>query len=359
MDWFAQRLLAWHDDHGRKDLPWQQDTSPYRVWVSEIMLQQTQVTTVIDYYRRFMRRFPTVADLAEAPLDEVLHLWTGLGYYARARNLHKAAHTIVDEHNGTLPDTQAALEALPGIGRSTAGAILALAMHQHAVILDGNVKRVLTRFHAVPGYPGTTAVAKALWRHAADHTPERQTATYTQAIMDLGATLCTRRNPRCADCPLSEHCEAFARGTTGAFPEPKPKVVKPLRHARLFVVTLPNGAVLLEQKPASGLWGGLWTPPERAADTTLESFIAELGWSANHVAGSQVAPAFRHSFTHFHLQIEPVYLQLTRTPEQIEDTAGRRWVDPAKVDDADPIGLSAPAVKLLASLQDVFPPPTS
>ena len=355
MDWFARQLLDWHAQHGRTDLPWQQDINPYRVWVSEIMLQQTQVTTVIDYYLRFMQRFPTVQDLAGAPLDEVLHHWTGLGYYARARNLHKAAVIVAQELDGVFPQTQEALEALPGIGRSTAGAIRAISMQQPAAILDGNVKRVLTRFHGIGGYPGTTDVSRQLWTLAEEHTPAEHTGVYTQAIMDLGATLCVRRRPNCPACPLNTRCSAYAEGEVERYPEPKPKKEKPIQQARFFVVTLPNGAALLEQKPLDGLWGGLWTPPQREAQADIELFLNELGVANESVTRQHIAPQFRHTFTHYHLDIEPVYLQLNTTPTTVDEASDRRWVHPTLLqEDNQRIGLSAPAVKLLASLEEPF-----
>ena len=219
-------MLQWFDQHGRKHLPWQQEPTPYRVWVSEIMLQQTQVTTVIPYFERFMRRFPGIDELASAPLDSVLECWTGLGYYARARNLHKAAECIVANYGGDLPSGQDELEALPGIGRSTAGAIRALAFHQHAVILDGNVKRVLARYHAVSGWPGAAAVAYRLWALAEGHTPENRIANYTQAIMDLGSQLCTRSRPDCVSCPLRRDCQAHAQNDPESYPGRKPRKEK-------------------------------------------------------------------------------------------------------------------------------------
>ncbi len=355
MDWFATRLLSWFDVAGRKDLPWQQDITPYRVWVSEIMLQQTQVTTVIGYYQRFMDRFPDVGSLARADLDDVLHHWTGLGYYARARNLHKAAQRIVDEHGGEFPLALEALEDLPGIGRSTAGAISAIAHRRRAAILDGNVKRVLCRFHRVSGYPGTTSVARTLWEKAEAHTPEARVGDYTQAIMDLGATVCTRRSPGCDVCPVAERCEAYAAGTMENYPERKPARTKPERHARFFVATLARGAVLLEQQPLDGLWGGLWNPPQRAGDTEPEAFIAEMGWAADDVARVHIAPAFRHTFTHFHLHIEPVYMHLAREPRLVADAAHQRWLVPEEWQGGNErLGLSKPAVRLLASLADDF-----
>ena len=222
MDSFAEQLLAWFDVHGRRGLPWQMARTPYRVWVSEIMLQQTQAATVIPYYTRFMTTFPTVQDLAAGELDQVLGLWAGLGYYARARNLHRAAGRVVREHGGVFPATMDGLMDLPGVGRSTAGAILAVAYGRRASILDGNAKRVLARFEAVEGWPGSVAVQRTLWRHAETHTPHTRVAEYTQAIMDLGATLCTRSQPRCGECPLSADCKARIAGLQGVLPTPRP-----------------------------------------------------------------------------------------------------------------------------------------
>ena len=355
MDQFARKLLAWHEHHGRKDLPWQQETSPYRVWLSEVMLQQTQVATVIAYFLRFTQRFPTVLDLARANLDEVLHLWTGLGYYARARNLHKAAIIVAEEYDGVFPESQEALEGLPGIGRSTAGAIRAIAMKQHAAILDGNVKRVLARYHAIEGYPGKTAVAKQLWEYAETHTPKEHTDIYTQAIMDLGATLCIRRNPNCQACPVAEGCQALEKNQVERFPEPKPKKEKPVRSARFFVISQPNGATLLEQKPANGLWGGLWSPLERSVEAEFETIANELGIPRNAEHRVNYAPSFRHTFTHFHLDIEPVYVTLASTPNVAADAEHLRWVFPNLLTNGnEKIGLSVPAVKLLDALQPVF-----
>ena len=358
MDDFASKILTWHDQHGRKDLPWQQDINPYRVWLSEVMLQQTQVATVKAYFLRFTERFPTVVDLAKANLDEVLHLWTGLGYYARARNLHKAAGIIESEFNGKFPDTQEGLEHLPGIGRSTAGAIRAIAMKQHATILDGNVKRVLTRYHAEPGYPGKTDVAKRLWAHAETHTPTERTDTYTQAIMDLGATLCVRRNPDCGNCPVTKGCIAHQSDRVEQFPESKPKVNKPVRTARFFIISQANGATLLERKPENGLWGGLWSPLERPIETDHQAIAQEVGFTFGSDHSVSYAPTFRHTFTHFHLDIEPVYIRIDAAPATISDADNLRWVFPELLEDGnEKIGLSAPAVKLLAALQPVFADP--
>jgi A/G-specific adenine glycosylase len=353
LDWFAEQLLEWHDRHGRKNLPWQHAITPYRVWVSEIMLQQTQVATVIDYYQRFMARFPTVEMLAASDLDDVLHHWTGLGYYARARNLHRAANVIANEL-GRFPSAQEDLEALPGIGRSTAGAIRAISFEQPAPILDGNVKRVLARYHNVAGYPGVSSVNKTLWTAATSHTPSTHARQYTQAIMDLGATVCTAKSPACDDCPLAPQCEGLAKGTVSELPTPKPKKVKPVQTARFFVVSTPDGAALVEQRPREGLWGGLWTPPQRSSDTATAAFLAELAIDHGDVAREHIAPVFRHTFSHYHLDIEPVYLFLDRLPGAVEDRADRRWVFPSELGENDPIGLSKPAVTLLQSLHEPF-----
>ena len=253
---FQSRLLGWFDRHGRKTLPWQHDKTPYRVWVSEIMLQQTQVATVIPYFERFMARFPSVAYLADAKQDEVLHLWTGLGYYARARNLHSAAQVVMAEHGGEFPvQSLDAMAALPGIGLSTAGAIISISTGRRAVILDGNVKRVLTRLHGVQGWPGRTAVHRELWRLAERYTPSERLPDYSQAMMDLGATLCTRSKPGCLICPFADVCIAHARGEEWRFPEAKPKKTLPERHTRMLLLCGDDGHVLLEQRPPSGLWG--------------------------------------------------------------------------------------------------------
>jgi A/G-specific adenine glycosylase len=311
------------------------------------MLQQTQVSTVIPYFERFMARFPDVVDLAAADLDEVLHLWTGLGYYARARNLHRAARCVAGEMNGRFPATAAALEQLPGIGRSTAGAIAAIACGQRAAILDGNVKRVLARFHAVPGHPGQTQTLKDLWAHAEEHTPCQRVADYTQAIMDLGATVCTRSRPACERCPLADRCEARSRDAVDRFPQRRPAKVKPSRTARMFLIIDSAGACLLEQRPPDGLWGGLWTPPERPADTPTGSICAEFSIDTARIAAHHEAPGFRHTFSHFHLDIQPVYVRLLPSPPVVMDRPGVMWFAP---DLPQTVGLSAPAAKLLASL---------
>jgi len=347
MDWFAKHLLAWFQQHGRKDLPWQANISPYRVWVSEIMLQQTQVATVLGYYQRFMQRFPDVYSLAAAEIDEVLHLWTGLGYYARGRNLHRAAQIIVKEYNGELPQDQQQLETLPGIGPSTAGAIRAISMNQRGVILDGNVKRVLARFHAVQGHYSQASVSKILWQLAEEHTPRDRIAAYTQGIMDLGATVCLRSNPDCQTCPVRDRCDALATNRVNELPTKKKSAPKPVRQARFFVVSLPDQQVLLEQRPQTGLWGGLWNPPERPAQTSTESFLQSQGVHPEDVLQARDGMPFRHTFSHFHLDIEPVYVALKRQPTVLQKNI-QRWVSLTQLGRQDEtIGLSAAALRLL------------
>ncbi|TFH84959.1 adenine DNA glycosylase [Billgrantia azerbaijanica] len=339
---FQQRLLAWFDAHGRHDLPWQQERTPYRVWVSEIMLQQTQVATVIPYFERFMARFPDVAALAAAEQDAVLHLWTGLGYYARGRNLHKAARRIAAEHGGELPvDSLDALAALPGIGRSTAGAIIAQSTGRRAVILDGNVKRSLARLHAVEGWPGRTAVARELWALAEYYTPEGRLVDYTQAMMDFGATLCRRGTPECQRCPFADVCRAHARGEERRFPESKPRKALPTRTTRMLLLQDAQGRVLLEQRPPSGLWGGLWSLPQFDDQQALRAWLDSQAPDAELEAPWS---PFTHVFSHFRLEITPQPARATRL-----DSVGeaRRWYDP---DQPDRIGLAAPVKRLLETL---------
>jgi A/G-specific adenine glycosylase len=332
---FALTVLAWFDQHGRKHLPWQQDINAYRVWVSEIMLQQTQVATVIPYFERFMARFPTVADLAAAPIDEVLHLWTGLGYYARARNLHKAAGQVVAEFGGQFPSSVAALSSLSGIGRSTAGAISAIAFGQRAAILDGNVKRVLARYHGVPGWPGQTAVANQLWALAEAATPNQRCADYTQAMMDLGATLCTRSKPDCARCPLLGGCVAHGSGQIAELPGKKPRKALPEKAVQFLMLRNHQGEVLLEQRPAAGIWGGLWSFPEIALEISASDY-AEHHYG--DVAAVSPLGAWRHTFSHYHLHINPVLVQLSTEVPRIADRQAR-WIRP---DTPGTLGLAAP-----------------
>ncbi|XOZ33176.1 A/G-specific adenine glycosylase [Halomonadaceae bacterium KBTZ08] len=344
-DWFATQLLQWYEQNGRKDLPWHRDRSAYRVWVSEIMLQQTQVTTVIPYFERFMERFPTVHDLASASTDDVLSYWSGLGYYARARNLHKAAITVEEEYGGTFPETQEQLQALPGIGRSTAAAIVAQAHGRRAAILDGNAKRVLARYHAVEGWPGRTAVANELWAHAEAHTPDERIQAYTQAIMDLGAMVCTRRRPGCAACPVRKGCLAYARNNPEAYPGSKPKKDKPEKSVWMLLIEDGEGRILLEKRPPSGIWGGLMSLPE--ADPALQP--EELPDHCEHSLGLETsAPLalepFRHTFSHYHLWIRPARLTATNT-RRLADSGRHQWLQRRDALDA---GLPAPIRQLLS-----------
>lgn len=342
---FAARVLTWFDDHGRKDLPWQQDTSPYRVWVSEIMLQQTQVQTVIPYYNAFMQRFPDLKALASAAQDAVLQHWSGLGYYARARNLHRAAIMVVNEHGGEFPETLEAVMALPGIGRSTAAAILSIASGQRHAILDGNVKRVLARHAMVDGWPGKQRVADALWLHAEQRTPERRVADYTQAIMDLGATLCTRSKPRCSDCPVQHDCAAHAADAQDRYPQRKPKKSKPLRTTTMLLVSCAQ-QLYLERRPESGIWGGLWSLPE-VNDRPIEDWCKqELNARISETARWET---LRHSFSHYDLDIQPVIVRVASEPGTVSDSDGRTW---QSLNAPLPGGVAAPVRKLIQQLRE-------
>nr|WP_181298142.1 A/G-specific adenine glycosylase [Pseudomonas sp. Q2-TVG4-2] len=299
---FGAAVLDWYDRHGRKDLPWQQGITPYRVWVSEIMLQQTQVSTVLGYFDRFMDALPTVEALATAAEDEVLHLWTGLGYYSRARNLHKTAKLIVTEHGGDFPRCVERLAELPGIGRSTAGAIASLSMGLRAPILDGNVKRVLARYVAQDGYPGEPKVARQLWDVAERLTPQTRVNHYTQAMMDLGATLCTRSKPSCLLCPLKAGCRAHLLGRETDFPVPKPRKALPQKRTLMPLLANHEGAILLYRRPPTGLWGGLWSLPELDDLAALDP-LAER--HALQLQQRRELPCLTHTFSHFQLAIEP------------------------------------------------------
>jgi A/G-specific adenine glycosylase len=339
---FADNLLRWFDTHGRKDLPWQRTPTPYRVWVSEIMLQQTQVATVIGYFDRFMERLPDVASLAAAPLDTVLHLWSGLGYYARARNLHKAAKEIMARHGGVFPASIEEVEALPGIGRSTAAAILSLSRGQRHAILDGNVKRVLTRYAGIEGYPGIKAIETQLWALADQLTPEDRPAAYTQAIMDLGATLCVRSKPLCAACPVEVTCVARLRGLQGHLPSPKPRKARPRKSAHVVIAVQSGGTVLLERRPTTGIWGGLWSFPQFDGATDADAWIAR----ALDVRGSRRHPwpPYHHAFTHFDLALYPLVLKYVDPGSQVADTERYCWYDPRVPAE---LGLAAPVTELI------------
>jgi A/G-specific adenine glycosylase len=340
---FAAKLIAWQKRNGRHDLPWQATRDPYAIWVAEIMLQQTQVATVVPYYERFLARFPDLAALAAADLDEVLRLWSGLGYYSRARNLHRAARLIAREHGGRFPSELETVAALPGVGRSTAAAILVFSRGARHAILDGNVKRVLARAFGVAGYPGERRVAERLWRLAEALLPRRGIEAYTQGLMDLGATLCTRRAPRCEACPVRERCVAHARGWTERIPAPRPRRRLPLRRTVMLVLAR-AGEVLLEKRPPAGLWGGLWSLPEveRAADLAehcLRRFGARIGTVRE-------LPALAHGFTHYRLDIRPLWIEVASWNPRAAEPA-LAWLPLARAPEA---ALPAPVKRILAGV---------
>ena len=342
----APLLLDWWTRHGRRNLPWQRDPTPYRVWISEIMLQQTQVATVERYYDRFLAAFPDVTALAAAEQDAVLHLWSGLGYYARARNLHRAARIIVDEHGGELPASIEALQALPGIGRSTAGAILALALDRSYPILDGNAKRVLARFFGVDGWPGSSPVNRRLWELAEACTPGERAAQFTQAVMDLGSTVCTRRSPGCAGCPLRQHCVAHGSKRTADIPAARPKRVRPQKKTVFVVMRRGDGSVLLRKRPDEGVWGGLWCFPETSGvDSVAQWCLRHAGRPPERL---DVRPALHHSFTHFDLEMTPVEAFVAKPDNLAMDDDRSLWY---KLDEPSVVGLARPVSRLLESLR--------
>lgn len=338
----AEALLAWFDVHGRHDLPWQHPRSAYRVWVAEIMLQQTQVATVIGYFNVFMARFPDIHALAAADDDDVMAHWAGLGYYARARNLHAAARRIVAEYDGVMPDTVTALVQLPGIGRSTAGAIVAQAYGRWAPILDGNAKRVIARLAAVEATPGSAAYEKPLWELAERYTPTTRITDYTQAIMDLGATVCTRRRPQCDQCPLGAGCLAHRHGLQARIPAPRKRKRRPQREVVVVLAVDREGRVLLEKRPPTGIWGGLWSLPEKPDDEPVLDFCrralgidVELGVGLTPVA---------HAFTHFELMIHPQQVQVIGTGRIMDSSLA--WYARS-----DMPGLPAPILRVLDTPQ--------
>lgn len=345
---FSNRLLTWFDEHGRKDLPWQQNKTPYRVWVSEIMLQQTQVLTVIPYYLRFMQRFPDIVALANAEQDKVLHLWTGLGYYARARNLHKAAKVVRDGFSGDFPTSMEDVISLPGIGRSTAAAILSISNNQPEVILDGNVKRVLGRYFAIEGWPGNKKVEDKMWAMAQSLKPESRFSDYTQAIMDLGATLCTRAKPKCETCPVISACLAYAQGKQADFPYKKPKKQIPTK-STVMLVPFYQGSVLLEKRPPSGIWGGLFGMLE-SSDKDIDSTI--IGLIGNAAFEKRALTEFTHTFSHFHLVIKPILIELKGPTLKITNQVNegeRLWYN---IQQPPSVGLAAPTVKILNQINN-------
>jgi A/G-specific adenine glycosylase len=330
---FQKTVLTWFKKHGRKDLPWQQNISAYRVWLSEIMLQQTQVKTVIPYFQRFTQRFPTIESLAAAPQDEVLHYWTGLGYYARARNLHAAAKMIMNEFNGIFPDNIIDIISLPGIGRSTAGAISSIAFNKAQPILDGNVKRVLSRY---------CASNEDLWPIASDFTPEKNCADYTQAMMDLGATICKRTKPKCDLCPLQKNCQAHQLGQETDFPPRKAKKTIPVKKTIMLLLQNTQGEILLLKQPPSGIWGGLWLLPQCVSTKGIKV------WCQEHeldIKQQTKLPAFRHTFSHYHLDIQPIKLTVIQKADWIQESGRYLWYNGTQQ-----IGLPAPIKSLLEEL---------
>lgn len=340
---FANRLIIWQKVHGRHDLPWQNTTDPYAIWVSEIMLQQTQVSAVIGYYAKFMARFPTITTLASATQDEVLQHWSGLGYYSRARNLHNAANTIMDEHSGNFPQDFETMQTLSGIGRSTAAAIASFAFNQVQTILDGNVKRVLTRYFAITGWPGTPKIEKQLWALAERLLPRTEMVAYTQGLMDLGATLCTRSKPKCGSCPLSSSCEAYNLNLAGILPTPKPRKAIPEKQITMLILMHGN-EVLLEKRPPTGIWGGLWSFPEtEATDDFAATSLEKFGMA---VQIGQPLPILSHTFTHFKLHILPQPLQALKPPSQAKES-GQVWLS---IEDAIGAAIPTPVRKILHAL---------
>lgn len=326
---FAPRLLAWFDQHGRKRLPWQLPRTPYRVWLSEIMLQQTQVAAVIPYFERFVARFPDVTTLAAAESDEVMRYWAGLGYYARARNLHAAARQVVAGYGGAFPADLAALQALKGVGRSTAGAILAQAFDQPAAILDGNVKRVLCRWAGIDGHPAEAAVSTALWQLAQRLLPSQRAADYVQAQMDLGATCCTARKPSCAVCPLSADCVAYQQGRVAELPKPKPRKIRPHREAWLILAEDEQGRLLLEQRPGVGIWGGLWCPPViPLGDDRVSVLGSRFGITLHDEEGAETID---HAFTHYDLSLHPLRGRAALHEQRVTESTPIAWHAPSEL----------------------------
>ena len=345
---FSSRLITWQKQYGRHDLPWQNTTDPYAIWVSEIMLQQTQVAAVIGYYSKFMQRFPTIAALAEASQDEVLQHWSGLGYYSRARNLHNAAQTIVHEHGGVFPQDFEAIQALSGIGRSTAAAIASFAFNQVQTILDGNVKRVLTRHFAIEGWPGTPKIEKELWSLAESLLPKTDMVAYTQGLMDLGATLCSRSKPQCQQCPLVNTCQAYQQQRVSQLPTPKPRKTTPEKHTTMLILRQGNN-VMLEKRPPSGIWGGLWSFPE--LEPPEDSINYDYALIAQQRFGltaqpEQALPELSHAFTHFKLHITPQPMQVLKQQPGTGEP-GRIWLS---VEDALGAAIPTPIRKILLSI---------
>ncbi len=344
----STKLLAWYDKHGRLDLPWRSNITAYRTWISEIMLQQTQVATVLPYFERFLKQFPNCRQLALADLDEVLHLWTGLGYYARARNMHKTARIIHAEYNGKFPKTIEELIKLPGIGRSTAGAILAITYNQSVPILDGNVKRVLARYATITGWTGSASVQRELWLLAEHITPEQRASDYTQAIMDLGATICTRSKPNCVLCPIKSDCKAYKTDRIAEFPGKRPKKNLPTRQVKMLILRNSNGHILLEKRPPVGIWGGLWSFPECPNNEDIHQFCKQKHYL---IKDAIEATSFKHTFSHFHLDITPVYASIESRTTMIKRSDNEIWYNTSK---PIKIGLAQPVKKILLGRNNIL-----
>lgn len=342
--WFSSRLLTWYAREGRHDLPWKEPTSFYRTWVSEIMLQQTQVTTVVPYFLRFMDAFPTVEALAATPLNQVLHYWAGLGYYARAKNLHKTALIISTELKGTFPKTVEKWAELPGVGLSTAGAIVSQSINIRAPILDGNVKRVLARFCGVKGVTSQKAVEKKLWDLADHFTPLDHAADYTQAIMDLGATCCTRHKPRCQECPLHPKCYASINDLQQSLPEKKPKKTLPTKTVHVMVLQSHCGHLLLQERPLKGIWSGLWSFPEFDDSKAVVAFARDS--LAIKRTSFKTLPLIKHTFSHYHLHLIPQHLMLTK-PINLKKHKTFAWINEKTIKER---GLPAPIQTLIREL---------
>jgi A/G-specific adenine glycosylase len=345
---FSQSVISWYHKHGRKDLPWQINRTAYSVWLSEIMLQQTQVVTVIPYFERFIQQFSSFNDLANAAEDDVLHLWSGLGYYARARNLHKTAKIILQDYAGEFPENFEQANALPGIGRSTAGAVLAQAFGLRHAILDGNVKRVLARYHAIEGWTGLAKIQHKLWQFAEHHTPDHELADYTQAMMDIGATLCTRKQPHCDVCPLASDCLALEKDCVDKLPTPKPRKKIPVKAARLLVMLNENNQVLLEKRPPTGIWGGLWSLPEIEMDISVEDYCQQQWqFKVKHI---EDAESFRHTFSHYHFDITPCRVVVNNLDQCVMEDDRIVWYNTFQT---ERLGLAAPVKTILNSLNEV------
>lgn len=340
---FAQRLIHWQKQYGRHDLPWQNTRDPYAIWVSEIMLQQTQVAAVIGYYRKFMQRFPDIATLASASQDEVLQHWSGLGYYSRARNLHNAAQIIMEEHQGVFPTDFATIQTLPGIGRSTAAAIASFAFNQVQTILDGNVKRVLARYFAIEGWPGTPKIEKQLWALAESLLPDTEMVAYTQGLMDLGATLCTRSKAQCERCPLTDGCIAFKHGRVKQLPTSKPRKSTPEKFVTMLIL-MQGDSIILEKRPPSGIWGGLWSFPETELNEHLADYVKQR--FGLEVDTATPLAQLTHAFTHFKLHIRPQPLIISGKSTQLRE-AGMVWLT---IEDALGAAIPTPVRKILQKL---------